>query len=95
MFERTLEECSAVVFIENGLHEVLTCPSVGVDFSIVYRGDHRYNYTDARAAISVLDDALRRCAKKFYKRIRAQRMSFVLAFGPEMEARVGPPPTPR
>ena len=85
MFERTLEEMTAIVTVEPGLFDLLTASNVGVPLGAVYLGSRRYSFAEAIQAIYAIDRALLSCAKAYQKRIRAQRMAFVFAFGPDME----------
>ena len=92
MNERSLEEMNAMVVIEQNLFQALTASNVGLSNGIVFDGGHIYLYEEAVIVINAIDRALLSCPKHLQKRIRAQRMSFVFAFGPEMEAVCGFPP---
>ena len=93
MFEQTLQEMTAVVTVESELFQTLTASNVGVGSDVVFEGSRCYTFKEAMKAIAALDAALRSCSKCFYKRIRAQRLQFVFAFGPEMESVAGLPPS--
>ena len=95
MFEQQLKNMTALVIIESGIYATITASNVGVDSQIVKAGANEYTYKQARAAIDALDGALLSCAKYLQTRIRAKRMQFVFAFGPEMIDICGPPPKQR
>jgi hypothetical protein len=92
MFEQTLEEMKAIHYISPEMYQQLTASNVGVNPEIIFHGDNEYTYHQARDVISALDKALIGCAKHLQKRIRAERLSFTFAFGPEMEEVCGRPP---
>lgn len=92
MFEQTLQEMTATITLESGMFQTITASNVGVSPAVVFCGSRRYTFEEAVAAIEALDVALRSCSKYLYKRIRATRMQFVCAFGPEMMEHAGAPP---
>lgn len=92
MFEQTLEESKAHIYIHPEMYQRLTGSNVGINHDIIYPGNHEYTYHQARIVISALDKCLISCAKYLQKRIRAERLSFTFAFGPEMEEVCGRPP---
>jgi UDP-N-acetyl-D-mannosaminuronate dehydrogenase len=95
MFEQTLQEMTAIVIIENEMYQTLTASNVGVSPEVVFCGSRRYTFEEANRAIAAIDQSLRGCSKCYYKRIRATRMQFVYAFGPEMIDFAGEPPAGR
>lgn len=88
MFEQTFEEMTAVVTIESGIYQTLTASNVGVNTALISEGGASYSSEHALRVIRALDKALLSCPKYLIKRIRAQRNSFVFAFGPDMEERI-------
>lgn len=95
MFEQTLEQMTAFITVETDLFESITASNVGGDPEIIKQGSAQYSFSSAKLAVEHLDRILRICPKYLQKRIRAQRMSFVFAFGPEMEKVCGQPPALR
>ncbi len=95
MFDQELKDMTAVVTVEPGMFDTITASNVGVSPDLVFCGGHEYDFHAALDVINNIDRALLSCPKYLYKRIKAQRMSFVFAFGPEMEGVVGNPPAPR
>jgi hypothetical protein len=95
MFVQTLEEMKSLILIESGLYQTLTASNVGINPEIISEGDCEYTYHEARNIVAAFDKALISCPKYLQKRIRAQRMSFVFAFGPGMEEVCGLPPAIR
>jgi hypothetical protein len=91
MFEQTLEEMKAIYYISPQMYKTLTASNVGVNPDIIFPGYHEYSYHQALAVINALDKCLIVCAKYLQKRIRAERLSFTFAFGPEMEEVCGRP----
>lgn len=92
MFERTLQEMTAIITIESEMFQTLTASNIGVSPSVVFCGSRKYTFEESNRAIAAIDQSLRSCSKCFYKRIRATRMQFVYAFGPEMMDFAGEPP---
>jgi hypothetical protein len=92
MFEIDLENMKASVFVESDLYDTMTSARVGVSRDLLHKGAANYTYEQAKAVVVDIDKALLSCAKHLQKRIRAQRMSFVFAFGPDMEEVCGLPP---
>lgn len=95
MFEQDLKDMTAIVVIEPVMYQTLIASNVGIPVDRIFCGGHKYDFQSAVDAINSIDHALRSCPKYLYKRIRAQRMSFVFAFGPDMESLVNSPPKPR
>jgi hypothetical protein len=95
MFEQTLEEMKARVCVEPAIFQTLTADNVGVSAEIIFSGEKDYSYSEAMLVVTVLDKVLKNCPKYLQKRIRAQRMSFVFAFGPDMEEICGHAPALR
>jgi hypothetical protein len=85
MFEQRLENTTATIFIESGIYQILTASNVGVNPALIFDGGRTYTYVEGLLAIAALDKASKTCPKYLHKRIRAQKMSFIFAFGPEME----------
>lgn len=92
MFEQTLQEMTAIITVESGMFQLVTASNVGVSPEKVFCGSRKYTFEEAVTAIEALDVALRSCSKYLYRRIRATRMQFVYAFGPEMMDHAGAPP---
>ena len=86
MFERTFEEMTAVVTVESGVFAVLGQSNVGLGSCGIKKGSNVYTSAEALAIIRQIDRLALSAPKALYKRIRATRMSFCFAFGPEMEA---------
>ncbi len=86
-----LEDMTAIVFIENQLYEILIS-KIGMDSTLIHKGFGKYTYEQTIKIVNYLDSALRTCSKSLQKKILAQRMSFVFAFGPGMEEVCGPAP---
>lgn len=85
-FSNPLKERSASIYVESEMFGILGASNVGLGNCGIVKGDHRYSYTDALRIITAIDRLMPSAPKYLQKRIRATRMSFVLAFGPEMEA---------
>lgn len=82
---RSLEDMSAHICVESGTFAILTASNVGLGACGIKEGVHCYTYHDAVSIILTIDKLLPSAPKYLQKRIRATRMSFVFAFGPEME----------
>lgn len=85
MFEQELENMCAVITIENALYDTLTASNVGISDQVISRGSRVYTFFEAIESIKAIEKALKGCPKYLKKRIQAQKMSFIFAFGPEME----------
>ena len=83
--ERPLEVRSAHICVEPEIFSILGASNVGLGACGIKEGIHRYTYSDAIYIIHEIDKLLPSAPKYLQKRIRATRMSFVFAFGPEME----------
>ena len=92
MFERTLEEMTAIVTVESEMFQTLTASNVGFPLALIGCGSKEYSFQSAVEAIKAFDRILMHCPKALYKRIRATRMQFVFAFGPDMMAITPAPP---
>lgn len=92
MFERTLEEMTAVITVESEMFQALTASNVGFPVALIGCGAKEYSFTSAIEAINAFDRILPNCPKGLYKRIRATRMQFVFAFGPDMMEVTPAPP---
>lgn len=89
MFETTFENMTAFITVESGIFGVLGQSNVGLGFSGIKEGGNTYTSRQAIEIIRKIDKALVGCPKHLFKRIRATRMQFVFAFGPEMETVAG------
>lgn len=89
MFEQTLDEMTATIFIEEGQWNILTASNVGMDYNTIYKGFHVYTSGEAITIIDKLDKIIFDCPKYLQKRIRASRNQFVCAFGVEMMEKCG------
>lgn len=85
MFEQKLSEMTAFIFIEPKTYQALTASNVGLDPNLVSPGWDTYSFDRALSVIKYLDRLLVSAPKRLQKTIKAERMSFVLAFGPDME----------
>jgi len=94
MFEQTLDEMNAMVFVSPEMFRTLTASNVGVSRESISIGYAEYSFREAVDVVGLLDKALLSCPKYLRKRILAQRMSFVFAFGPDMEDFCGIAPKP-
>ena len=81
----------SLIHIESGMYKTLTASNVGMDPAIIRENESEYSWDESLNVIRKLDECLVHCPKYLQKRIRAQRMSFVFAFGPEMEDACKPP----
>ena len=88
MFERTFEDMTAVVTVETGVFSILGQSNVGLGTCGIKEGSNVYTSSEALAIIRQIDRLAPSAPKSLYKRIRATRMSFCFAFGPEMEAAI-------
>lgn len=91
LMERALEDMSAYVCVEPGMFATLCASNVGLGACGIKEGTNRYTYSDAISIIRKIDSLLPSAPKYLQKRIRATRMSFVFAFGPEMELQLNQP----
>lgn len=85
MFEQNFEDMTASVFVEHGIFQTLTASNVGLGNCGIKEGANLYTSTEAIHIIHKIDSRLPACPKSLQKRIRATRMQFVFAFGPDME----------
>jgi len=84
MFERTFEEMSARVFVEEGAAEIAARYGMGE----ISPGDNEVSSTEALALARKFDQLQAGVPKRLQKRWRALRNQFVFAFGPELEERL-------
>ena len=89
MFEVDLKNMSAVVTIEERVYAELIASNVGVNPDLISLGGRSYSFYEAIAAVKAINWAMRGCPKCYLNRFRAQRNSFIYAFGPEMETFLG------
>ena len=88
MFEVELKDMTAVVTVESRVYSELTASNVGVNPELLAEGARVYTFDEAVVVVQAIDKAMRGCAKHFLNRFRAQRNSFIYAFGPEMESHI-------
>jgi len=88
MFEKTFDEMTAVVTVEPGVFSILGQSNVGLGSCGIKKGSNTYTSAEALEIIHKIDKLAPSAPKALYKRIRATRMSFALAFGPEMEEKL-------
>jgi len=84
--DKKLEEMKATIYVESGIFSILGQSNVGLGNCGIKEGLNVYSYSEAVLIIRKIDSIFPYSPKYLQKRIRAQRMSFILAFGPEMEA---------
>jgi len=89
MFEQTLQEMTASIYIHPDRYQMLTASNVGVNSNLIFSGEHIYTMEEAVDAIKSIDKALLSCPKYLRKKILSERNMFVFAFGPEMEEFIG------
>jgi len=84
--ERKLEDMSALIYTEAGMASILGQSNVGLGSCGIKEGFVEYTYSEAILIIKQIDRLILSAPKYLRKRIWSTRMSFVFAFGPEMEA---------
>ena len=85
MFDQTIEEMTATVFVEPGLFEQLSSSTCAVICpETLVAGGNRLTFADARAVIERADRMGKSAPKHLHNKIRAFRNGVVNAFGPEM-----------